>query len=159
MSLEDLRKDDAYWNATHNSSPKVVYRRVVDEEGFAHAIGRRKRSRAKVWLREGDGNIMVNGRSWVDYFPRVDHRDKVIRPLYLLGMLGKVDIRCEVIGGGVNGQTEAFRHGVARAIQNYDPHTRPTLKADGLLTRDSRVVESKKYGRKKARKSFQWVKR
>ena len=122
-------------------------------------MGRRKRSVAHIHLREGTGCITVNGLPWVDYFPRIDQRDKILRPLSLLGVVARYDVDCRVFGGGTNGQTEAVRHGIARALQVCDPHMRPTLKADGLLTRDSRVVEKKKYGRKKARKSFTWVKR
>lgn len=159
ISEEQSRSRDKLWKQTQMNQSPPVYRQKLNEMGEAFAIGRRKRSRAKIWLKDGSGNILVNGRSWVDYFPRIDHRDKVLRPLDIMGMVGKFDLRCEVVGGGVNGQTEAVRHGIARALQNWDPHNRPTLKEDGLLTRDSRVVESKKYGKKKARKSFQWVKR
>lgn len=136
-----------------------VYRRRVDQHGQSFALGSRKRSRAKVWIRDGSGEITVNGRQWVDYFARLDHRDKILYPFTLVGLTGKLDVSCTVAGGGVTGQAEAIRHGIARALQNRDPLLRPTLKAHGMLTRDSREVESKKYGRKKARKAFQWVKR
>lgn len=101
----------------------------------------------------------MNQRPFVDYFPRIDHRDRLIRPLLIAGMLGKMDIECQVKGGGPTGQAEAIRHAVARAVLKWDPVWRAPLKKDGLLTRDPREVESKKYGKKKARKSFQWVKR
>lgn len=141
-----------------NSKPRV-YQQILTPDGRAYAIGSRKRSKAKVWIGNGDGTITVNGRSWVEYFHRIDHRDKILRPFVLVDLVGKMDVTCKVRGGGPTGQAEAMRHGVARALQNWDPQFRPTLKKDGLLTRDPREVESKKYGRKKARKSFQWVKR
>lgn len=136
-----------------------VYKRKINADGQAFAIGSRKRSKARVWLRTGTGEILVNGRPWVDYFHRLDHRDKILKPLGLLHLTGKMDVTCEVLGGGTTGQAEALRHGISRALQNWDPLFRPTLKENGLLTRDSREVEPKKYGRKKARKAFQWVKR
>ncbi|KAI0567201.1 ribosomal protein S9 family protein [Gracilaria domingensis] len=159
LAAEDVQTAEKYWKTVQSSQKQPTYHQKLNEYGEAHAIGRRKRSNAKIWLTDGEGRISINGRSWVEYFPRIDHRDKVLKPLDLLGKIGKMDIRCNVKGGGVNGQAEAIRHGIARALQNWDPNMRPTLKANGLLTRDSRVVESKKYGRKKARKSFQWVKR
>ncbi|PXF46545.1 37S ribosomal protein S9, mitochondrial [Gracilariopsis chorda] len=159
LAAEEVRTAEAYWKKVQSTQQKHQYRQELNEYGEAHAIGRRKRSRARIWLTDGEGHIVINNQSWVDYFPRIDHRDKVLKPLDLLGMIGKMDIRCDVKGGGTNGQAEAIRHGIARALQKWDPNMRSTLKSNGLLTRDSRVVESKKYGRKKARKSFQWVKR
>lgn len=159
LAAEEVRTAEEYWKKTQSTHQQPQYHQELNEYGEAHAIGRRKRSRAKIWLSDGEGRIVINNQSWVDYFPRIDHRDKVLKPLDLLGVIGKMDIRCDVKGGGVNGQAEAIRHGIARALQKWDPNMRPALKSNGLLTRDSRVVESKKYGRKKARKSFQWVKR
>lgn len=157
LSLEETQ-EELHRRATRRPV-HPTYVREVNEDGDAFAIGRRKRSEAKVWLREGTGRIVINNRDWIDFFPRVDHRDKIIRPIDLLGMLGKMDLNCRVRGGGINGQSEALRLGIARAMQKWDPLMRPSLKRDGLLKRDSRIVESKKSGRKKARKSFQWVKR
>lgn len=156
---EELSEDKRYWRKRQSKSPKTVYLRKVDDEGRAFAVGKRKASVARVWLREGSGEIIVNNRHWVDYFPRMDQRDQIARPLFLLGRARMFDIDCQVTGGGSTGQAEALRHGISRAMQNWDPKWRKSLKTDGLLTRDSRVVESKKSGRKKARKSFQWVKR
>lgn len=141
------------------SQKSKVYVRKLNEAGEAEATGRRKRSRAQIWLSDGNGQITVNDRPWIEYFRRIDQRDKILRPLDVLGIVGSMNIRCDVRGGGMNGQAEAIRHGIAKALQNWNPAVRPALKSDGLLTRDSRVVESKKYGKKKARKSFQWVKR
>lgn len=162
--LAPLAEEELQQRAQHLKKVQVtraprVYHKKLTEDGRAHAIGSRKRSRAKVWIGPGQGNIVVNGRPWVDYFPRIDHRDKIIRPFTLLGLLGKMDVECSVRGGGPTGQAEAMRHGIARALQNWDPSNRPAMKSDGLLTRDQREVERKKYGRTKARKSPQWVKR
>ncbi|CAN8075659.1 unnamed protein product [Agarophyton chilense] len=159
LTAEEVKTAESYWKKVQSSQQRPEYHQKLNEHGEAHAIGRRKRSRAKIWLSDGEGRILINDRSWVEYFPRIYHRDKVLRPLDLLGIIGKMDVRCDVRGGGLNGQAEAIRHGIARALQNWDPNMRPMLKTNGLLTRDSRVVEPKKYGRKKARKSFQWVKR
>lgn len=159
LSQESLQKDSKYWERAKKSTTPKIYVRKVDENGEAFGKGGRKRSKARVWISPGIGNISVNERSWVDYFTRIDHRDKILRPLQLCGMTGKMDVRCTVHGGGQTGQAEAIRFCLARAVQNWDPAMRPRLKKDGLLTRDSRIVEMKKFGKKKARKSFQWVKR
>ena len=156
--LTDVKK---YWRKRQSETPPPVYKREVDEQGIASAIGKRKASVARVAIRLGDGTITVNGRDWIDYFPRIDHRDQILRPLLVISESkgSAFSINCDVFGGGITGQAEAFRHGLARALVKWDPSDRSVLKKDGLLTRDSRVVESKKYGRKKARKSFTWVKR
>lgn len=144
----EMSADQRYWRRRAASSPSPVYERIVDEEGRAHAVGKRKRSVAKVWLAEGDGGIQVNGKNFVDVFHRVDHRDQILRPLMVTGKIGKVVVNGTVTGGGNTGQAEALRHGIAKALQLFNPDHRPPLKKDGLLTRDSRVVESKKYGLK-----------
>lgn len=159
LTTEEIRTDEKYWKTCGKEGQARVYERKVNENGVAYAKGGRKRSHARVWIREGTGRVTVNGHSWVDYFTRIDQRDKILRPMYLLGQTGKFDVRCSVFGGGQTGQAEAIRFCVARALHNWDPTWRSVLKKDGLLTRDSRIVEPKKYGRKKARKSFQWVKR
>lgn len=159
LSTEEMQERREHMEKVQISTKPPVYIRKLTADGQAFAIGSRKRSRAKVWLRTGSGKIVVNGRPWVDYFQRLDHRDKILRPFGLLDMMGKMDVTCDVLGGGQTGQAEAMRHAISRALQNWDPLFRPTLKENGLLTRDSRAVESKKYGRKKARKAFQWVKR
>lgn len=159
LGPEEMSEDQRYWRQRAAESPPAVYKRCVEEDGRAYAVGRRKRSVARVWLRDGEGGITVNGKNFVDMFNRLDHRDQIVRPLVVTGKVGKFTVEGIVAGGGNTGQAEALRHGIAKALQKYDPRFRPKLKSDGLLTRDSRVVESKKYGRKKARKSFQWVKR
>ena len=156
---DELSEEKRYWRKRQAEAKPIVYVREVDSTGRAHAVGKRKSSSAQVWIMEGIGNIKVNGKDWVDYFPRPDHRVQIARPLALLGRAQAFDVVVSVIGGGNTGQAEAIRHGIARAMQKWDPQWRGALKKDGLLTRDSRIVESKKYGRKKARKSFQWVKR
>jgi len=156
---EELSAGQKYWRKRQSETPRPVYVRDVTPEGFAVAVGKRKSSSARIWLRNGTGEVTVNDRHWVDYFPRVDHRAEILRPLFLLGKAGSMDVKCVVSGGGCTGQAEAMRHGIARAMLKWNPGWRTPLKKDGLLTRDSRVVESKKYGRKKARKSPTWVKR
>lgn len=155
----ELSIDKQYWRKRQAEAPRPVYLREVDKNGVSYATGKRKTSVARVWLREGDGTVSVNGKDWVDYFPRADHRDQIMRPLFLLGRAGEMSVECAIAGGGQSGQAEALRHGVARAMLKYNPEWRAKLKGDGLLTRDSRIVEPKKYGRKKARKSPTWVKR
>lgn len=156
---EELSENKKYWRKRQSETPRPVYVREVNDDGFAEAVGKRKSSVARVWLRNGEGDVTVNGKHWVEYFPRADHRQQILRPLFLLRQAGQMEIKCEIRGGGVTGQAEALRHGISRAMLKWNPDWRKPLKKDGLLTRDSRVVESKKYGRKKARKSFTWVKR
>uniref|UniRef100_A0A7S1BT09 30S ribosomal protein S9, chloroplastic n=1 Tax=Corethron hystrix TaxID=216773 RepID=A0A7S1BT09_9STRA len=139
--------------------PLLRYREL-DYRSRAAGLGKRKDAVASVFLLpEGVGNITVNRREFVDYFPRDSARIDVLYPLVVTQNCGKFDVIAHVRGGGTSGQAGAVRHGIARALQNWDPSLRATLKAEGLLTRDPRVVERKKPGKKKARKSFQWVKR
>lgn len=133
--------------------------RKVDGSGRSHAVGKRKTSVARVWLREGPGHVMVNRRPYDAYFPVIERRNDIIAPFLVTETLGKFDVMAAVHGGGQTGQAQALRHGIARALQAWDPDYRPELKAAGLLTRDARIVERKKPGLKKARKAFQWVKR
>lgn len=133
--------------------------RVVDRLGRAYATGKRKCSIARCWIEEGPGQILVNGRTLYGYFPAIQRRSDVLLPFLTTGTLGSFDVHANIRGGGMTGQAQALRHGISRALQLFDPDHRPALKAAGLLTRDSRIVERKKPGRPKARKSFQWVKR
>ncbi|KAG6551505.1 hypothetical protein Mapa_006928 [Marchantia paleacea] len=133
--------------------------KTVDEYGRAYATGRRKASIARVWLKEGDGKIIINGLPHDLYFPDIDQRLQLLEPFYQTKTLGLFDIRSTVKGGGITGQSGALRHGISKALQLFDPLLRPSLKSAGMLTRDSRVVERKKPGKAKARKSYQWVKR
>lgn len=123
------------------------------------ATGRRKRAIAQVILYQGDGTITVNGQSFDDYFPLETLRMIIKQPLQLTGMLDKYSIKAKVIGGGISGQAAALRHAVARALVKIDSDLKAKLKKEGLLTRDPREVERKKYGQRKARKRFQFSKR
>lgn len=123
------------------------------------AIGRRKEAVARVRLRPGAGKMQINGRTLDQYFPRETHRITILHPLKLTGMLGKYDVLANLCGGGPTGQAGALRHGISRALLKIDDGMRKGLKAEGLLTRDPRSKERKKYGRKRARKSFQYSKR
>jgi small subunit ribosomal protein S9 len=130
-----------------------------DAQGRAYATGRRKESVARVWLKPGQGLITVNGKKSDEYFARPVLRMLIAQPLVASRRETEYDIWCTVKGGGLSGQAGAVRHGISRALVNYDPELRGVLKAGGFMTRDSRVVERKKYGRAKARRSFQFSKR
>jgi small subunit ribosomal protein S9 len=131
----------------------------LDAQGRAYATGKRKNAVARVWLKPGTGKITVNGRDSPIYFARPVLRMLLNQPFVIVNRLGQYDVNCTVIGGGLSGQAGAVRHGISKALLNYEPSLRPALKAQGFLTRDSRVVERKKYGKAKARRSFQFSKR
>ncbi|XP_030475207.1 30S ribosomal protein S9, mitochondrial [Syzygium oleosum] len=133
--------------------------RQVDDKERAYGTGRRKCSIARVWVQPGDGKFTVNEKEVDVYFPMLDHRAALLRPFSETKTLGLWDVNCTVKGGGVSGQVGAIRLGISRALQNWEPGLRPALRSAGFLTRDPRVVERKKPGKAKARKSFQWVKR
>ena len=124
-----------------------------------YATGRRKKSIAKVWVKKGSGNIYVNGLKMKDYFKRPVHQLIVTRPLEISEALSSYDVKCSVKGGGLSGQAGALRHGISKALSLFDNSYRPALKKVGFLTRDSRVVERKKSGLAKARRSYQFSKR
>jgi len=124
-----------------------------------HSIGRRKASVARIYLKKGKGNITVNGKDFKDYFPVSTMQYKIEQPFKILNLDNKFDLSISVVGGGNTGQAEAIRLAISRALCDVDSGNRTLLKSNGLLTRDSRVVERKKPGQKKARKKFQWVKR
>ena len=124
-----------------------------------HSIGRRKASVARIYLKKGKGNITVNGKDVKDYFPVSTMQYKIEQPFKILNLDKKFDLSISVVGGGNTGQAEAIRLAISRALCDVDSENRTLLKSNGLLTRDSRVVERKKPGQKKARKKFQWVKR
>lgn len=132
---------------------------VLDKKGRAYGTGRRKDAVARVWVARGSGKVVVNGKDIVQYFARGTQRLIINQPFELSNRIGQFDVTCIVAGGGLSGQAGAVRHGISRALVNFEPELRSTLKKAGLLTRDSRVVERKKYGRHKARRSTQWVKR
>ena len=122
-------------------------------------VGRRKNAVARVYLRNGSGKVQVNNREFDNYFPLKDHRDDVLLPFKVTETLGKYDLFANAVGGGISGQAEAIRLGIARALVEINPEFRTALKAAGLMRRDPRMVERKKYGRPKARKRFQFSKR
>ena len=124
-----------------------------------HTIGRRKASVARIYVTQGIGNIVVNGKDYKEYFPLETLQYKLNQPFKVIEQEGKFDIKISVNGGGINGQADAIKLAIARSLCEIDIENRPSLKAAGLLTRDPRVVERKKPGQKKARKKFQWVKR
>ena len=124
-----------------------------------YATGRRKKSIARVWLKKGTGNIQINGKRMDEYFKKLNLRIAILRPLSIVNREKEYDIRCTVSGGGLSGQAGAISHGLARALIEYEPELKPTLKKEKLTTRDSRSVERKKYGHRKARRSFQFSKR
>ncbi|MSR56883.1 MAG: 30S ribosomal protein S9 [Planctomycetaceae bacterium] len=137
----------------------TIIRGKVDKDGTAIATGRRKTAVARVRLKKGTGKITINDRTFEQYFPVERQRLTIQQPLEVTGLLGKVDIWCRASGGGVNGQAGAMILGIARAIQAIEPEQHGALSDGGFLTRDDRMVERKKYGHRKARRSFQFSKR
>ena len=131
----------------------------IDEHGRSYATGKRKDAVARVWIKPGSGRIHVNGRDFESYFARPVLRMIINQPLEAVERKDQYDVSCTVKGGGLSGQAGALRHGVSKALIFYEPALRPLLKKGGFLTRDSRVVERKKYRRRKARRSFQFSKR
>jgi small subunit ribosomal protein S9 len=135
------------------------YEKKVDKYGRAYATGKRKDAVARVWIKPGAGKIVVNSREFEIYFARPVLRMMIQQPLVAAQRSGQYDVICTVTGGGLSGQAGAVRHGISKALTNFEPDLRSVLKKGGFLTRDSRAVERKKYGRAKARKSFQFSKR
>ncbi len=132
---------------------------TIDKHGRSYATGKRKSSIARVWIKLGSGKIIVNGIPSDDYFKRETHRIIISQPLNLVSRSDRYDVVCSVSGGGLSGQAGALRHGLSRALTGYEPELRPSLKEAGLIKRDARRVERKKYGQPKARRSFQFSKR
>tara|TARA_B100000029_G_C17416275_1_gene902604 strand:+ start:513 stop:950 length:438 start_codon:yes stop_codon:yes gene_type:complete len=131
----------------------------IDFKESKYATGRRKKSIARVWLKKGSGNIFVNGKKMNIYFTKSNLQTAVCRPLVLLQRQNEFDVKCTVKGGGLSGQAGAIILGISRALVEFDPELKPLLKKEKLTTRDSRAVERKKYGHRKARRSFQFSKR
>jgi small subunit ribosomal protein S9 len=131
----------------------------VDKFGRAYATGKRKNAIARVWVKPGKGKITVTGKDSDAYFARPVLRMMIAQPFRITDRDGQYDVVCTVVGSGLSGQAGAVRHGISKALSDFEPPLRPALKHAGFLTRDSRVVERKKYGRKKARRSFQFSKR
>ncbi|MEQ8657932.1 MAG: 30S ribosomal protein S9 [Hyphomicrobiales bacterium] len=136
-----------------------VYVQKLDDQGRAYATGKRKDAIARVWVKPGTGQVTVNGKDFTAYFARPVLQMIVQQPIVAAARDGQFDIVATVKGGGLSGQAGAVRHGISKALTHYEPGLRGVLKAGGFLTRDSRVVERKKYGRAKARRSFQFSKR
>ena len=153
-SLQDLKSAGG---ETQPAAP--VHVQKLDKLGRAYATGKRKNAVARVWIKPGKGAIVVNGRPFEVYFARPVLRMILQQPLGIANRVGQYDLMVTVNGGGLSGQAGAVRHGLSKALTYYEPDLRPSLKREGFLTRDSRVVERKKYGRKKARRSFQFSKR
>ena len=141
------------------STPAVLREQELDAQGRAYATGRRKDAVARVWLKPGSGKITVNGRDQEVYFARPTLRLVINQVFDVAERAGSYDVVCTVKGGGLSGQAGAVRHGISQALSKYEPLLRSAVKAAGFLTRDPRVVERKKYGRAKARRSFQFSKR
>ncbi len=157
-TLDDLKEavgDDI--GAVQGTAP--VREQVRDEHGRSYATGKRKDAVARVWIMPGKGNVVVNGKPMDVYFARPVLQMILRQPFDVAGVAGEFDVKATVAGGGLSGQAGAVKHGISKALQLYDPGLRAALKAAGFLTRDSRVVERKKYGKAKARKSFQFSKR
>jgi len=153
-SLQDLK------GATAESQPDApVHVQKLDKYGRAYATGKRKDAVARVWIKPGSGKIEVNGKPYEAYFARPVLRMILQQPLGITQRVGQYDLMVNVTGGGLSGQAGAVRHGLSKALTYFEPELRPLLKKEGFLTRDARVVERKKYGKKKARRSFQFSKR
>ncbi|HMO28679.1 30S ribosomal protein S9 [Enterovirga sp.] len=156
QSLADLGQSV---RGTDSVQDAPVREKKTDAQGRAYATGKRKDAVARVWIKPGSGKVTVNDRDIEVYFARPVLRMIIQQPLEVANRLDQYDIVVSVAGGGLSGQAGAVRHGLARALTHYEPELRSPLKREGFLTRDSRVVERKKYGRKKARRSFQFSKR
>ena len=141
--------------STAKKTPKLN----LDFKDSKYATGRRKTSIAKIWLKKGSGKIYVNGKNYEDYFKRANHKMQLLRPFEIINQPTGYDVRCSVKGGGHTGQVGAMVHGISKALLQFDSELKSTLKKEKLTTRDSRAVERKKYGRKKARRSYQFSKR
>jgi small subunit ribosomal protein S9 len=140
-------------------APMPLRERIVDAQGRSYATGRRKDAVARVWIMPGTGRVIVNGRDQNSYFARPTLRLVINQPFEIADRKDQFDVICTVKGGGLSGQAGAVKHGIAQALTKYEPALRAPVKAAGFLTRDSRTVERKKYGKAKARKSFQFSKR
>jgi small subunit ribosomal protein S9 len=157
-SLEELGEATGT-PAVEAAQAAPVYVQKLDAQGRAYATGKRKDAVARVWIKPGTGRIVVNGRDSPVYFARPVLQMLLQQPLVTANRVGQYDVMATVAGGGLSGQAGAVRHGISKALTYYEPALRGTLKKGGFLTRDSRVVERKKYGKAKARRSFQFSKR
>jgi small subunit ribosomal protein S9 len=156
MSMQSL---DQLGTIKPNAPDAPKYEKKVDKQGRAYATGKRKNAVARVWIKPGAGKITVNERTIEVFFARPVLRMLIQQPLVASNRNGQYDVICTVAGGGLSGQAGAVRHGISKALTYFEPELRGVLKRGGFLTRDSRVVERKKYGKMKARRSFQFSKR
>jgi small subunit ribosomal protein S9 len=157
--MADISSLAALGTVTPSTQAAPVHVQKLDAQGRAYATGKRKNAIARVWVKPGSGKIIVNGKEYAKYFARPVLQMLLLQPIVLTNRSGQFDIVATVTGGGLSGQAGAVRHGVSKALTYYEPALRAALKKGGFLTRDSRVVERKKYGKAKARRSFQFSKR
>ena len=164
--MAEIRSLDALKDAVNEvaseimgEAPKPKAEPKRDQWGRAYATGKRKNAVARVWVKPGSGKVTVNGKDIGKYFARPVLQMILRQPFQVANVTGQFDVMCTVKGGGLSGQAGAVKHGISKALMLYEPSLRPPLKAAGFLTRDSRVVERKKYGKRKARRSFQFSKR
>ena len=158
--MADLTSLADLGTATAAAEPAApVHVQKLDKQGRAYATGKRKNAIARVWVKPGSGKIVVNDKEFAAYFARPVLQMILRQPIVATNRDGQFDIVATVVGGGLSGQAGAVRHGISKALTYYEPGLRPVLKKGGFLTRDSRVVERKKYGKAKARRSFQFSKR
>jgi len=157
--MTDAQGFDALASLSSNPEAAAPAEPKIDAQGRAYATGKRKNAIARVWIKPGKGSITINGRDQEVYFARPVLRMMIAQPLEVTDRLGQFDVIVTVEGSGLSGQAGAIRHGLSKALTYYEPGLRPVLKPHGFLTRDSRVVERKKYGKAKARRSFQFSKR
>ena len=142
-----------------SSEPKTTRKSLKDKQGRSYATGKRKDAVARVWIMPGKGNITINDKSIDEYFARPVLKMVINQPFAITNRENEFDVVCTVKGGGLSGQAGAIKHGISKALNEYEPELRATLKSAGFLTRDDRVVERKKYGKAKARRSYQFSKR
>ena len=158
QNLDDLSQLGEATGLTTEAAPESVEPKI-DAQGRSYATGKRKNAVARVWIKPGSGRVNVNGKDVETYFARPVLRMVLNQPFEAVNRKDQYDVTCTVVGGGLSGQAGAVRHGISKALTLYEPGLRPVLKKGGFLTRDSRVVERKKYGKRKARRSFQFSKR
>ena len=156
---EEIKSFEDLGQSENSENDMILPEKEVDDLGRSYATGKRKDAVARVWLKQGPGNIIINGKSSDDYFARPVLRMLINQPLVASDRKEQFDVICSVTGGGLSGQAGAVRHGISKALVLFEPELKKVLKSGGFLTRDSRVVERKKYGRRKARRSFQFSKR
>jgi len=159
MTMSETHGLEALQALSSNPAPEAAPEPKIDKDGRAYATGKRKNAVARVWIKPGRGSVTINGRDQETYFARPVLRMMLAQPLQVVDRVGQFDIVATVEGSGLSGQAGAVRHGISKALTYYEPGLRALLKPHGFLTRDSRVVERKKYGKAKARRSFQFSKR